>query len=213
MSAPPLVELVRSRAAVAGVSLSNHQLDQLVAYYSLLERWNQKINLTALPLGAREAATIDRLLIEPLLATSEVDDSPLTWFDFGSGGGSPAIPLKLLRPKAKLIMVDAKERKSAFLREAVRTLGLATTDVFTGRIEELEATAGTKTAELITMRAVRAEPEVLEAARKILKLHGRLLLFRGSNVGTVELPGFELHAEKSLFPSTGILSAYRRLNE
>lgn len=211
MSAP-LVELVSSRASLAGVSIAADQLDQLVAYYTLLERWNQKINLTALPLTAREPTTIDRLLIEPLIAAPRVEDARLIWFDFGSGGGSPAVPLKLLRPKMRLTMVEAKERKSAFLREAVRTLNLTMTDVFAGRIEVLERSAEGAAADLVTMRAVKAEPEVLDAARKILKLHGQLLLFRGADVPKGELPGFELVAEKSL-PSTGILSAYRRVSE
>ena len=43
--------------------------------------------------------------------------------DIGSGGGSPAIPFKLAVPRLGLTMVEAKARKSAFLREAVRQLG------------------------------------------------------------------------------------------
>ncbi len=59
--------------------------------------------------------------------------------DVGSGGGSPAIPLKLAVPRLRLTMVEAKARKSAFLREAVRHLGLEQRSVETARYEELLA--------------------------------------------------------------------------
>ena len=47
--------------------------------------------------------------------------------DVGSGGGSPAIPLKLAAPAVALTMVEVKARKSAFLREAIRQLELDST--------------------------------------------------------------------------------------
>jgi 16S rRNA (guanine527-N7)-methyltransferase len=59
--------------------------------------------------------------------------------DIGSGGGSPAIPLKLCAPAASLTMVEAKARKSAFLREAIRALRLDRSSVETARYEELLA--------------------------------------------------------------------------
>ena len=57
------------------------------------------------------------------------DASDALWFDIGSGGGSPAIPLKLARPTLPLPMVESKTRKAVFLREAVRALGLARREV------------------------------------------------------------------------------------
>jgi 16S rRNA (guanine527-N7)-methyltransferase len=57
--------------------------------------------------------------------------------DIGSGGGSPAIPLKLSAPAASLTMVEVKARKSAFLREAIRTLRLERSSVETARYELL----------------------------------------------------------------------------
>ena len=90
-------------------------LEPLEAYFQLLTQWNAKINLTALPLDPPTDETFDRLLVEPLAASKQIPThTPSVWFDLGSGGGSPAIPLKIARPALRLTMIESKERKSAF---------------------------------------------------------------------------------------------------
>ena len=104
----------------------------------LLAQWNARINLTALPLDPPTDETFDRLLVEPLAASRQIPThTPNVWFDLGSGGGSPAIPLKIARPALRLTMIDSKERNGAFLREVIRTLGLADSVVQTARFEEI----------------------------------------------------------------------------
>ena len=149
---------------------------QLESYFRLLARWNPKINLTALPLHPPSAETFDRLLVEPLVAARYIADSPLIWFDLGSGGGSPAIPIKILRPQARLTMVESRTRKAAFLREAVRELGLANVRVENARFEQA-STRWARTAEIVTLRAVRADAVLFSAVVKLLAEGGRLLWF------------------------------------
>jgi 16S rRNA (guanine527-N7)-methyltransferase len=121
---------LQRRATRAGLSLPVDLLTALDAYYALLSRWNQRINLTSI--GNRDEA-VDRLLLEPLLAARFVASGARAFIDIGSGGGSPAIPLKLALPHLALTMVEAKTRKAAFLREAVRHLGLRETGVENAR--------------------------------------------------------------------------------
>jgi 16S rRNA (guanine527-N7)-methyltransferase len=126
------------RAAKAGVFLDEELAAALASYYDLLSRWNRKINLTALD-NPDEA--IDRLLLEPVIAAKAIaGPGSRELMDVGSGGGSPAIPLALaLGADVRLTMVEVKARKSAFLREAVRQLGLRGAFVETSRHEELLA--------------------------------------------------------------------------
>ena len=186
------------------------QAERLAEYYLLLERWNQKINLTSLPLSSATDAALDRLLIEPLIAAPEIEDAELSWFDFGTGGGSPALPLKIMRPAANLTMVEAKERKAAFLREAVRTLGLKLAAVKITRIEALKASEMPESVDLVTIRAVRMDDDILDSARFLLKLHGRLFLFSSVGVPADALPGFISIGEQNLSPATGILTRFQR---
>ena len=149
---------------------------QLEAYFRLLERWNARINMTSLPLDVPSVDTFDRLLVEPIVAAQFVADAAQIWFDLGSGGGSPALPLKILRPKAKLVMVESKSRKAAFLREATRVLGLGDVYVENARFEEIAAEAP-GTAHLVTARAVRGDQSLFGSAQSLLLPKGTLLWF------------------------------------
>jgi 16S rRNA (guanine527-N7)-methyltransferase len=178
-------ERVLERAGRARVGINPAELQKLEEYYQLLARWNGRINLTSLPMPGYPAETIDRLLVEPLAAARFVEDASLIWFDLGSGGGSPAIPLKIVRPRLRLVMVESRSRKAAFLREAVRSLDLAETTVVSGRVEELDSAAN-GLAELVTVRAVRLDGAFLAAATSLLSPSGRVILFTSQSAVEVE---------------------------
>jgi 16S rRNA (guanine527-N7)-methyltransferase len=185
-------ERLLSQAGVAGVNLSHAEVSRLEVYFRLLSHWNRRINLTALQLEPASDEAIDRLLVEPLAAAPYVQDSPLDWFDLGSGGGSPAFPLKIVRPEAKLILVEARSRKAAFLREVARELEFPDVEVINDRLETVSARpelAGA--ADLITVRAVRVDTASGTAAGLLLRSDGRLLLFSKSSLTSdLQMPGF-----------------------
>src|SRR3989441_10959377 len=186
-------ERLSKRAQKANVSLTAPVVDRLEAYYRLLARWNTKVNLTALQLEELTDWAVDRLFVEPLAAARLVGDSPLVWFDLGSGGGSPAIPLQIVRPAALLTMVESKVRKAAFLREAVRTLGLENASVENARFEDIAARVSTTgTAELVTVRAVKTDKVLFRASRARLREGGRLILVSSSGSKIAAPPGFQL---------------------
>jgi 16S rRNA (guanine527-N7)-methyltransferase len=155
-------------------------------YYDLLARWNRKINLTSL----REPdEAIDRLLLEPLAASRFLPEWVGQLMDVGSGGGSPAIPLMLSAPHLSLTMVESKVRKSAFLREAVRHLGLDAR-VENARYEELLTRPELhESHDAISIRAVRVDPRSLVTLQAFLRPHGVFMLFRGPD-GASEAPAY-----------------------
>jgi 16S rRNA (guanine527-N7)-methyltransferase len=181
-------ERLRRRAKLADLAPPADVVAQLESYYQLLAKWNAKVNLTAFRLTASgEDEAIDRLLIEPMVAARHVPKGAASVLDAGSGGGSPAIPLKLVAPRLSLRMVEAKTRKAVFLREAVRTLTLADAVVETARFEELLARPELhESVDVVTIRAVRLEPKVLLTLQAFLRPRGRLLLFRGAGQDAVE---------------------------
>lgn len=173
------------RAAKANIFLPEALAERLTAYHELLTRWNRKINLTAIE-NPDEA--IDRLFLEPLIAAKYLPSPRVRVIDIGSGGGSPAIPLKLASPEIQLTMVEGKARKSAFLREAVRHLSLDRTNVETSRFEELLARPELHEASnVVSLRAVRAEARVLTSLQAFLAPGGILMWFRGP--GGPAVPG------------------------
>lgn len=175
------------RARRAGVSLSPDLAAGLETYFRLLATWNQKINLSGMDLSDPTPDALDRLLIEPVVAARHVSPGVGRMIDIGSGGGSPAIPFALAVPGVRLLMVESKTRKSVFLREATRALGMAGADVASARYEELLARPDLhETHDLLTIRAVRVETRVLMGLQAFVRPGGQLFLFRSSTGGAPE---------------------------
>jgi 16S rRNA (guanine527-N7)-methyltransferase len=95
--------------------------------------------------------------------------------DLGTGAGLPGIPLAIARPQLQVALVESSGKKARFLREAVRTLGLANAQVHEARIESLDAGPF----DAITARALATLPLILELGGHLLAPHGKLLAMKG----------------------------------
>jgi 16S rRNA (guanine527-N7)-methyltransferase len=169
---------LKRRANRSGLDLQEKTIEQICVYLDLLQRWNARMNLSALDNGDKG---LDRLIIEPLVAARHLPSRRNQIIDIGSGGGSPAVPLKLMVPDITLLMVEAKTRKAAFLRELVRQLELKHVSVETARYESLLASPELhESHDVLTIRAVRIEERVLKGLQEFVKPGGELFLFRGS---------------------------------
>jgi 16S rRNA (guanine527-N7)-methyltransferase len=166
---------LRDRARGFDIAVPPEVEAPLVTYFDLLFHWNAKINLTGLT--DRDAA-IDRLLLEPLAAALSLPHN-VDMVDLGSGGGSPAIPLALALGACRLVMIESKARKAAFLREAARAIGLHA--IVESERFEVVADRGQYKGKmaLVSVRAVRVHQETLRAAESFLEPTGRLALFTG----------------------------------
>ena len=163
---------------MAGLSLSADLADGLAIYFELLARWNRKINLTGSNLDVPSAETLDRLLIEPLLAARHIAH-PRNLIDLGSGGGSPAIPMALACGRPQTTMVESRTRKAVFLQEAIRELGLSGSRVLAVRFESLIADADLIDAhDVVSIRAVRLDALTLRVAKALARPGGAVALFR-----------------------------------
>jgi 16S rRNA (guanine527-N7)-methyltransferase len=171
---------IATRAARVGISVERGIVRKLDAYLQLLARWNRRINLTALNVDPPTDDSIDRLLIEPLVAASRIEPSDRVAIDAGSGGGSPALPMKIAAPALRLVLVESRGKKCAFLREAVRHLELPGVSVENCRVEDLAKRSEFQgVADLVTMRAVAASHELRGSICALLRPGGRLFWFGG----------------------------------
>jgi len=190
--------------------LPREALDSLDAYFDLLVKWNSRINLTSLQLSPLADETVDRLFVEPLAAVPFFPTESASWFDLGSGGGSPAIPLRVTSGHGVLTMIEAKARKAAFLREVLRTLNLPHASVENARFEDI-AHLHRNGAHLVTVRAVRVDATLTEALVSLLGFEGRLLLFTASPAPR-RIPKFDhLETVQLVKSRNSYLSVYRRV--
>ena len=117
-----------------GLALTARQVDQFQCYYEELMDWNQRMNLTAVK--DYEGVQV-RHFLDSLTAAPYVSDDMESLLDIGAGPGFPGLPLKIVFPRLKLMLVDSVGKKTGFLKHIVEELGLSDVEVHTGRAEDL----------------------------------------------------------------------------
>jgi len=117
------------------LSLSSGQVSQLHTHYALLERWNDKMNLTSVEPGVE---LVVRHYCESLLLGASLPiQGAVRIADIGSGAGFPGVPVAVLRPECTVALVESVQRKAVFLREATRHL--SNIEVIARRAEDLDS--------------------------------------------------------------------------
>lgn len=130
MSFPALEQAIRNAGLEA---LPEAASEKFRIYLDLLLKWNSKLNLSAI----RDPESILRRHFVECIQCAQalpVSATGATLLDFGSGAGLPGIPIAICRPEIHVTLAESQGKKSAFLREAVRSLGLHA-EIFDGRVE------------------------------------------------------------------------------
>ncbi len=154
-------------------------------YQQLLLAWNEKINL----IGPEAREHLDEHIAEAL-AAAELLRPAGDVLDFGSGGGLPAIPMALASPAARYHLVEADQKKWAFLKHVVRETGL-NARVYGDRLSRaLERFPPDLKFSLVTSRAVGSPEEWVPSLEPHLAEGARVALFQGTPA-VPEIPGFE----------------------
>lgn len=115
----------------AGIQADGQAIGRLEAWLDLHQRWSRRINLTG-PADVEEL--IDRHLLDCAAVLPLLPPGPLV--DVGSGAGLPGLVVAILEPERRIFLLDALERRCAFLEQAVLTLGLTEASVVNARCEQ-----------------------------------------------------------------------------
>jgi len=153
------------------LSLEAFQIEQLLAYVGLLEKWNKTYNLTAV---RKPRDMISHHLLDSLAILPWVSGDSLV--DVGSGAGLPGVPLAIARPEMAITLVDSLGKRCRFLSHVVRELKLKNISVVESRAEDWLAT---EQPALITARAVAALPVLLEQTRHLFAADTVMLAAKG----------------------------------
>ena len=157
------------------LNVSRETFSKLEAFADLVRKWNPKINLVS-------KNSLDDLWQRHILDSVQVfelAEGEGHWVDLGSGGGFPGIVVAILNQEAQtfqVTMVESDQRKCAFLRTAIRELGL-TALVKTERIEQLD---GLK-ADILSARALADLTQLLDFTDIHLNPDGTALFPKGQN--------------------------------
>lgn len=176
MRPEPTAEAIAAGAAQLGVALSEAQCQRLSAYARLLARWNETHNLTAIRSGEQMLThhLLDSLAVVPHFARV-TDGGSARALDVGSGGGLPGIVLAIAVPQARLTLVDAVQKKCAFLTQARLELQLGNVEVVHARVEAMRAPPF----DVIVSRALATLAQFTGWTRHLLKAGGCWLAMKG----------------------------------
>jgi 16S rRNA (guanine527-N7)-methyltransferase len=163
------------RAGRFGVELGEEARGRLGDYFELVAAWSPRLHLVA-PCAPSEFAA--RHVLESLTALPFIPEGAAV-LDVGSGAGLPAIPCLVARPDLKAVLVEASQKKSVFLREALSRLGLsARARVVAERFEQVEPPDAAR----LTCRAIERFTDILPGLLAWSSRVPTLLLFGGESL-------------------------------
>ena len=185
--------LSKSRSAYQ-VQLSPAMVDQLGAYYELFLRWNERLHLVA-PCSPEEFAT--RHVLESLTLIQHFTKGA-TVIDIGSGAGLPIIPCLIASRDIKATLIESSQKKSVFLREALKTVGaLKRATILSKPFEALSAPK----AEFVTCRALDDFSSAVGSLVRWAPTGSTLLLFGGPTLRQ-RLEDLNLQTTETLLPNS-----------
>ena len=166
------------RVAIEQLSLgiSDAQVDALLAYLALLQRWNAHYNLTAVrePEHMLTQHLADCLaVIGPL--RREAGPAPTRLLDVGSGGGLPGVVIAILDPLADVTCVDTVGKKAAFVQQVAGELRLLNLHAQHARVEQLKA----EPFDIVTSRAFASLADFTRLTRQHLSARGIWIAMKG----------------------------------
>jgi 16S rRNA (guanine527-N7)-methyltransferase len=158
-------------ARAIGLKIGDTQAQALVSYLELLIKWNKAYNLTAIrdPKEMLIKHLIDSLSIGPYIKGNRI-------LDVGTGPGLPGIPMAILYPEKKFLLVDSNGKKTRFLTQSKITLGLDNIEILNGRVEDVSSG---EVFDQIMSRAFTALDNMVELCKHLLSDNGQFLAMKG----------------------------------
>ncbi|NYE57592.1 16S rRNA (guanine(527)-N(7))-methyltransferase RsmG [Carboxydothermus ferrireducens] len=163
-----------------GLSIEREKIQLFERYYRLLISENEKYNLTAV-------TGEDEVIVKHFLDSTAVllyrDLTDLNAVDIGTGAGFPGIPLKIMVPGLKLLLLDSLKKRCQFLERVVRELNFKNVTVVNERAENIGRQKPYREIFDVTFSRAVAEVRVLlEFHAPLLRLGGETILFKGPGV-------------------------------
>ncbi len=196
-------------AGKLGIKLTTRQIKQFELYYRELIEWNKKSNLTAITdySSVQVKHFLDSLTITPALSEKEVGRPDFNIIDIGTGAGFPGVPLQILFPQAKLVLIEPTTKKTAFLHYITSKLELENVEVLNSRAEEAaHLPLYREQFALVLSRAVALLPTLVELTLPFCRIGGKFIAHKKGEIDQ------EINrAEKAIAAMGGKLDQIRKI--
>ena len=171
-----MIETLKVALNKKGIILSNCQANCFSAFYKLLIETNKKVNLTRIvePNDFANKHVLDSLSVLPYIPK----DAKV--IDVGAGGGFPSVPIKIMRPDIEIVMLDSVSKKTDFLNQTIKILGLKSAAAIHARVEDY-AIENREKFDVVVSRAVAPLNTLLEYCAPLVKVGGIIIAYKGSS--------------------------------
>lgn len=163
-------------ANLTHLQLTQTQKEQFHLYLSLLQEWNEKMNLTAI---VQEEEIIEKHFFDSLFSCAYFDYQDQSLLDIGSGAGFPGIPLKIVFPDLCVTLLEPTAKRVTFLHEVVTRLQLKGIVIVNERAEDYVKKARSYY-DVVTARAVAHLPLLMELSVPLLRVGGTFIALKGA---------------------------------
>ena len=170
-------ESMKEKFLSYGIELTEEQNYKFERYYEFLIEENSKFNITAIT--DREEVILKHFIDSALGLKLISEKNNLTLVDIGSGGGFPAIPIKIMRPDIKMTLIESTGKKCNFLKNLCKLLKLNDVEIICDRAENLAKELKYREKfDYCTARAFAYLPTLTEYCLPFVKLNGRFLAYK-----------------------------------
>jgi 16S rRNA (guanine527-N7)-methyltransferase len=171
-----LTVLQNGKLELGNIQFSDEMIDHFLDFCILLQKWNEKINLTS----EKDALSIfEKHVFDSLQYLRWLDETDKT-LDIGSGAGFPGIPAKIIHPDLNLTLIESQRKRCSFMREAIRSLKLNGAQVVEGRAEKFsDQETFSEQFDRVVFRGFSSLETCLAVGLPFLKERGQVILKKG----------------------------------
>lgn len=176
-----LDEVLLEGAKLYGVELTSKSIEKFLKYKDILKEWNNKINLTNITDDYE--IIIKHFLDSISLVKCGLLKDGLSLIDVGTGAGFPGIPIKILFPGIKVVLLDSLNKRVNFLNEVIQQLQLEHIYAVHGRAEDMARDKSYREKfDISTARAVANMAVLSEYCIPFVKEGGHFLAMKGPSL-------------------------------
>lgn len=173
-----LIRKLKKGSKSFNIELTSEQISKIELFSEYILYWNGIVDITA---HQTESEIVDYMFLDSLaFGVTGVDLNSKRVLDFGTGGGFPGVPLKIIYPDSDFSLLDASKNKCNFLRQCIKKLELEKIDVICGEGRNLGRTPEYASKfDLLLSRACADVGRLIKFSFPFLKVGGEVIMWKG----------------------------------